>query len=126
MAVVVGAGEMAQWLRAVVAFSRGPRYYSQYPHDVSQPSVTLVLGAPITFSGLCRNLACKWYIDININTGKASLHIKGKREREKRERDTVEIFDLAVFIPELWGFRFQVTLLWIRGGPLPEAHVNLQ
>jgi hypothetical protein len=35
-----GAGEMAQWLRALAACSsRGPEFNSQQPHGGSQPSV---------------------------------------------------------------------------------------
>jgi hypothetical protein len=34
-----GAGEMAQWLRALTALPKGPEFKSQQPHGGSQPSV---------------------------------------------------------------------------------------
>jgi hypothetical protein len=36
----VGAGEMAQWVKAPDCSSEGPEFKSQQPHDGSQPSVT--------------------------------------------------------------------------------------
>jgi hypothetical protein len=36
----VGAGEMAQWVRAPDCSSEGPKFKSQQPHGGSQPSVT--------------------------------------------------------------------------------------
>jgi hypothetical protein len=36
----VGAGEMAQWVRAPDCSSEGPEFKSQQPHGGSQPSVT--------------------------------------------------------------------------------------
>jgi hypothetical protein len=42
----VGAGEMAQWVRALTAStSRGPEFNSQQPHGSSQPPV-MRSGAP--------------------------------------------------------------------------------
>jgi hypothetical protein len=35
----VGAGEMAQWVRAPDCSSKGPEFKSQQPHGGSQPSV---------------------------------------------------------------------------------------
>jgi hypothetical protein len=35
----VGAGEMAQWVRAPDCSSEGPKFKSQQPHGGSQPSV---------------------------------------------------------------------------------------
>ena len=37
---IKGAGEMAQWLRALTALPRGPEFNSQQPRGGSQPSVT--------------------------------------------------------------------------------------
>jgi hypothetical protein len=34
-----GAGEMAQWLRALNCSSEGPEFKSQQPQGVSQPSI---------------------------------------------------------------------------------------
>jgi hypothetical protein len=36
----LGAGEMAQWVRAPDCSSVGPEFKSQQPHGGSQPSVT--------------------------------------------------------------------------------------
>jgi hypothetical protein len=36
----LGAGEMAQWVRAPNCSSKGPEFKSQQPHGGSQPSVT--------------------------------------------------------------------------------------
>jgi hypothetical protein len=36
----LGAGEMAQWVRAPDCSSEGPEFKSQQPHGGSQPSVT--------------------------------------------------------------------------------------
>jgi hypothetical protein len=36
----VGAGEMAQWVRAPDCSSEDPEFKSQQPHGGSQPSVT--------------------------------------------------------------------------------------
>jgi hypothetical protein len=36
---IVGPGEIAQWLRALIALSVGPEFNSQQPHGGSQPSV---------------------------------------------------------------------------------------
>jgi hypothetical protein len=38
--LMVGAGEMAQWVRAPDCFSEGPEFKSQQPHGGSQPSLT--------------------------------------------------------------------------------------
>jgi hypothetical protein len=38
--IVIGAGEMAQWVRAPNCSSKGPEFKSQQPHGGSQPSVT--------------------------------------------------------------------------------------
>ena len=38
--VILGAGEMAQWVRAPDCSSEGPEFKSQQPHGGSQPSVT--------------------------------------------------------------------------------------
>jgi hypothetical protein len=38
--VLLGAGEMAQWVRAPDRSSEGPKFKSQQPHGGSQPSVT--------------------------------------------------------------------------------------
>jgi hypothetical protein len=35
----VGAGEMAQWVRAPDCSSEGPEFKSQQPHGGSQPSI---------------------------------------------------------------------------------------
>jgi hypothetical protein len=35
----IGAGEMAQQLRALIALPNGPEFKSQQPHGGSQPSV---------------------------------------------------------------------------------------
>jgi hypothetical protein len=37
---IVGAGEMAQWVRAPDCSSESPEFKSQQPHGGSQPSVT--------------------------------------------------------------------------------------
>jgi hypothetical protein len=37
--IVLRDGKMAQRLRALAAFSRGPKFNSQHPHGGSQPSV---------------------------------------------------------------------------------------
>jgi hypothetical protein len=36
----LGAGEMAQWVRAPDCSSKGPEFKSQQPHGGSQPSIT--------------------------------------------------------------------------------------
>ena len=36
---IIGAGEMAQWVRAPDCSSKGPEFKSQQPHGGSQPSV---------------------------------------------------------------------------------------
>jgi len=41
---VLGAGEMAQRLRPLIALSDGPEFNSQHPHGGSQPSVMLSSG----------------------------------------------------------------------------------
>ena len=38
--VILGAGEMAQWVRAPDCSSEGLEFKSQQPHGGSQPSVT--------------------------------------------------------------------------------------
>jgi hypothetical protein len=50
-----GAGEMTQWLTALVAFSRRSRFDSLHPYGSSQPSVTSTPGDPVTSSGLHRH-----------------------------------------------------------------------
>ena len=37
---------------------RGPWFSSQHPHDGSEPSVTLILGGPASFSSLCYHEYC--------------------------------------------------------------------
>jgi hypothetical protein len=37
--IIMGAGEMAQWVRAPDCSSEGPKFKSQQPHGGSQPPV---------------------------------------------------------------------------------------
>ena len=43
---------MAQGFGALAAYSRGPEFNSQDPHDISQTSVTLIPEDPASSSGL--------------------------------------------------------------------------
>ena len=59
-------------VKSTSCISRGPRFDSHPPHDVSHTLVPSVPEDPI--SGLCKYQACKWYTD--MHTGKASIRIK--------------------------------------------------
>ena len=59
---VTGAGEMAQWLRAL---AKDPGFDSQHLHGGSQPSVTPVPGDPMPSSGSCGLQAHTWCIDVH-------------------------------------------------------------
>lgn len=50
------AGEMAQRLRALVAFAEDPVFASQHQHDGPQPSITPVPGDPMPSSDLPETL----------------------------------------------------------------------
>jgi hypothetical protein len=53
----MGAGEMAQWVRAPDCSSEGPEFKSQQPHGGSQPSVTR---SDSVFWSVWRQLQCTY------------------------------------------------------------------
>jgi len=70
----VKAGEMAQWLRALVAFCRGSQLGSQHPHEGSGLSLTPVPGGSrlhlLSFAGT------GYTQHTDIHAIKAHVHIK--------------------------------------------------
>ena len=59
-----GAGEMAQWLRALAVLAEDPG--SQHPHCGSQPSVTPG-SEDLTPSGLYKHQVYTWYLYIHTS-----------------------------------------------------------
>ena len=59
---ILGAGEMAQWLRLLGCSSRGPEFNSQQHHGGSQPSV---MGSDALFWGVLKKLQCTHIHKVN-------------------------------------------------------------
>jgi hypothetical protein len=53
----IGAGEMAQWVRAPNCSSEGPKFNSQEPHGGSKPPV---MRSDSLFRGVWRQLQCTY------------------------------------------------------------------
>lgn len=69
---LVGGWSDDSVIKSTSCFSRGSRFDSHSPYDVSHASVPSILEDPI--SGLCKYQTCKWNTD--TRTGKASMCIK--------------------------------------------------
>lgn len=64
----LGAGEIAEWLRALTVVSEDPGFNSQHPCGNSELIITLVPGDPVPFSGLFAYQAHTWYTYIDAGT----------------------------------------------------------
>jgi hypothetical protein len=72
----VGAGKMAQWVRAPDYSSEGPQFKSQQPHGGSQPSVTR---SDSLFWIVWRQLQCTY------------IKLKKKKKKKKKSRVFIEV-----------------------------------
>lgn len=90
-------------LKNAVCSCRGPGFNSQHADGSSQPSVTLVPGDLISFSGLLLHHVWKWRTDMDAD--KTSMHIR-LRERKGWFRVAGEL--------EIWKDESQASARQIR------------
>lgn len=74
---------LKKWFRANYCSRRRPRFYSQYPHGISQLSVTLIIGVQVpllNFSGIRYTLGAH-------TSCRKNIHIKNNKFDLKKQKN---------------------------------------